>query len=196
MARSLGDCGLETPEVACDLTLQTGVISAAIVLNEMRRLTDAAKPKALKDLPLSTPTLTVEPVADCSRYDTLRTIDRTARLKNLHLYGMAAAWSDWQAEYALQQKPVMPEVWLDRLIEAEQVDRQARSLSYQLKAARFPLLNEQRNLYKAKRDFARSRYDYLVNSIKLKQASSSLSQADLDQINRLLVPDTGRKQPE
>jgi DNA replication protein DnaC len=66
-------------------------------------------------------------------------IDRTARLKALHLYGMAAAWSDWQAEYALQQKPVMPEVWLDRLIEAEQVDRQARSLSYQLKAARFPL---------------------------------------------------------
>ena len=27
-------------------------------------------------------------------------IDRTARLKNLHLYGMAAAWSEWQAEYA------------------------------------------------------------------------------------------------
>jgi DNA replication protein DnaC len=40
---------------------------------------------------------------------------------------------------ALQQKPVMPEVWLDRLIEAEQVDRQARSLNYQLKAARFPV---------------------------------------------------------
>jgi len=33
----------------------------------------------------------------------------------------------------------MPEVWLDRLIKAEQVDRQARSLSYQLKAARFPI---------------------------------------------------------
>jgi len=66
-------------------------------------------------------------------------IDRTAQLKNLHLYGMAAAWSEWQAEYAIQQKPVMPEVWLDSLIEAEQVDRQARSLSYQLKAARFPI---------------------------------------------------------
>jgi transposase len=74
MARSLGDSGLETLEVACDLTLQTGAISSAIVLNEMRRLTDAAKPKALKDLPLSTPTLTVEPVADCSRYDTLRSL--------------------------------------------------------------------------------------------------------------------------
>jgi DNA replication protein DnaC len=66
-------------------------------------------------------------------------IDRTALLKSLHLYGMAAAWSEWQAEYTLQQKPVMPEVWLDRLIKAEQVDRQACSLSYQLKAARFPI---------------------------------------------------------
>ncbi len=66
-------------------------------------------------------------------------IGRTMLLKNLHLYGMASAWSEWQAEYALQQKPVMPEVWLDRLIEAEPVDRQARSLSYQLEAARFPI---------------------------------------------------------
>ncbi len=66
-------------------------------------------------------------------------IDRTTLLKNLHLYGMAAAWSEWQVEYANQQKPVMPEIWLDRLIEAEQVDRQARSLNYQLKAARFPI---------------------------------------------------------
>lgn len=65
-------------------------------------------------------------------------IDRALRLKDLHLYGMAAAWSEWRAEYSGQQKPVMPEVWLDRLIEAEQADRQARSLSYQLKAARFP----------------------------------------------------------
>ena len=66
-------------------------------------------------------------------------IDRTTRLKNLHLYGMATAWSECQAEYASQPKPVMPEVWLDRLIEAEQADRQARSLNYQLKAARFPM---------------------------------------------------------
>jgi DNA replication protein DnaC len=66
-------------------------------------------------------------------------IDRTAQLKALHLYGMAAAWSEWQTEYSMQQKPVMPEVWLDRLIMAEQADRQARSLSYQLKAARFPI---------------------------------------------------------
>ncbi|MGZ8916419.1 MAG: IS21 family transposase [Methylobacter sp.] len=72
MAKDLGDNGLDALEVACDLTLQTGVISAAIVLNEMRRLTEAAKPKALDETPASTPTLTLEPVADCSRYDSLR----------------------------------------------------------------------------------------------------------------------------
>ena len=65
-------------------------------------------------------------------------IDRTAQLKAHHLYGMAAAWNEWQTGYSMQQKPVMLDVWLDRLIAAEQADRQVRSLSYQLKAARFP----------------------------------------------------------
>lgn len=49
------------------------------------------------------------------------------------------------------------------------------------------VLNEQRNLYRAKRDLSRSRYDYLINSIKLKQAASSLGQGDLEQINLLLT---------
>jgi hypothetical protein len=72
MARSLGDSGLETLEVAFDLTLQAGIMSAPVVLNEMRRLTESARPKPLQDRLPSTPTLTLEPVADCSRYDTLR----------------------------------------------------------------------------------------------------------------------------
>ncbi len=42
------------------------------------------------------------------------TIDRVAQLKTMHLFGMAAAWHEWQSEYSVQQKPVMPEVWLDR----------------------------------------------------------------------------------
>jgi len=66
------------------------------------------------------------------------TIDRHAQLNALHLHGMAAAWQEWQAEGSAQQKPVMPEVWLDRLIAAEQADRKARSLNYQLHAAKFP----------------------------------------------------------
>jgi outer membrane protein len=49
------------------------------------------------------------------------------------------------------------------------------------------VLNEQRNLFRAKRDFSRTRYDYLINSIKLKQASSDLTLDDLEKINRLLM---------
>lgn len=67
-------------------------------------------------------------------------IDRTTQLKALHLYGMAAAWSEWQTEYTLQQKPVMPEVWLDRLIMAEQADRQARSLTPNSRLHVFPFI--------------------------------------------------------
>ncbi|NQD92366.1 ATP-binding protein [Pseudomonas sp. CrR25] len=64
-------------------------------------------------------------------------IDRVAHLKALHLYGMATALLELQAEASRQ--PARPEAWLDRLIEAEQADRQVRSLRYQLKAARFPI---------------------------------------------------------
>ena len=75
MARDLGDGGLDVLEVGCDLTLQTGVISAAIVLNEMRRLTEAAKPHTLTESELSAPVLSLEPIADCSRYDSLRSVN-------------------------------------------------------------------------------------------------------------------------
>lgn len=64
-------------------------------------------------------------------------IDRTNQLKSLHLYGMATAWAEWLGEGPRQ--PMQPEACLDRLIEAEQADRQVRSLRYQLKAARFPI---------------------------------------------------------
>jgi DNA replication protein DnaC len=64
-------------------------------------------------------------------------IDRLAQLKALHLYGMATAWAELLAEGPRQ--PMQPEAWLDRLIDAEQTDRQVRSLRYQMKAARFPI---------------------------------------------------------
>ncbi|MDI2408390.1 ATP-binding protein [Pseudomonas aeruginosa] len=63
--------------------------------------------------------------------------DRISELKNLHLHGMASALQELLAEAS--RRPARPELWLDRLIEAEQADRQVRRLSYQLKAARFPI---------------------------------------------------------
>jgi DNA replication protein DnaC len=64
-------------------------------------------------------------------------IDRATQLKELKLFGMSTAWGELIAEGPRQ--PVQPEAWLDRLINAEQADRQVRTLRYQLNAARFPV---------------------------------------------------------
>ena len=64
-------------------------------------------------------------------------IDYMTSLKTLHLYGMATAWAELQAEKPRQAH--RPETWMERLITAEQTDRQLKSLRYQLKSARFPI---------------------------------------------------------
>lgn len=64
-------------------------------------------------------------------------IEHAASLKTLGLYGMATAWGELQAEKP--QPTHRPESWMERLIAAEQTDRQLKSLKYQLKAARFPI---------------------------------------------------------
>ena len=47
-----------------------------------------------------------------------------------------------------------------------------------------------RATYAAERDYAGARYDYLINTLRLKQASGLLSTADLEQINRWLVDES------
>jgi transposase len=64
------EVGLEALQVACELTLDGGVITAAVVMNELRRLTAPPQPGVIS-LPNQL-RLQVEPVADCSRYDRLR----------------------------------------------------------------------------------------------------------------------------
>ena len=62
--------------------------------------------------------------------------DHFSRLKSLQLFGMAIARRELQAE-APRNKTLSLEELLLRLLDGEQADRQARSLRYQLKAARF-----------------------------------------------------------
>lgn len=64
-------------------------------------------------------------------------IEHSVSLKALQLHGMATAWSELQAEQPKQSH--RPEVWMEKLIAAEQTERQLKSLGYQLKAARFPI---------------------------------------------------------
>ena len=48
------------------------------------------------------------------------------------------------------------------------------------------VLNAQRELYRAQRDYSKSRYDYLLNILRLKQAGGQLSPKDVEEIDTLL----------
>ena len=45
------------------------------------------------------------------------------------------------------------------------------------------VLDARRQLYQAETNYARSRYDYIVNVLKLKEAAGTLTEADLQQVN-------------
>jgi transposase len=62
--------GLEPLQVACELALEANIVTAAVVMNELRRLV-APTPPARLDLP-NMLQLRTEPRADCGRYDHLR----------------------------------------------------------------------------------------------------------------------------
>lgn len=64
------EAGLEPLQVACELSLETGLVTGAIVMNELRRLLAPPQPSAIH-VPESLQ-LRSEPLADCARYDVLR----------------------------------------------------------------------------------------------------------------------------
>lgn len=49
------------------------------------------------------------------------------------------------------------------------------------------VLNTRRELFRAQRDHARARYDYILSTLRLKEASGSLQEEDLQKINKLLT---------
>ena len=48
------------------------------------------------------------------------------------------------------------------------------------------VLDAERDAYEAKRDYSRARYDYLLNSLRLKHAVGTLNEADVEGINNWL----------
>ena len=48
------------------------------------------------------------------------------------------------------------------------------------------VLDSQRELLRARRDHARSRYAYLLNTLRLKQAAGIVEEGDLNSINAML----------
>ncbi len=70
-------------------------------------------------------------MAETSLIDTLRT---------LKLHGMADTISD--LSQSLRQGTLAPEKWLEELMKAEIADRKARSINYQMGAAKFPVARD------------------------------------------------------
>jgi hypothetical protein len=64
------DAGLEPLQVACELVLDGKIVTASVVMNEMRRLVAPMQPGTM-NVPDALK-LQIEPLADCARYDHLR----------------------------------------------------------------------------------------------------------------------------
>ena len=63
--------------------------------------------------------------------------DIAAELKSLRLYGMAAAWDEIASANSIESQTSR---WLiEHLPQAEHADRHARSINYQMHAAKFPV---------------------------------------------------------
>lgn len=58
------------------------------------------------------------------------------------------------------------------------------------------VLNAQSDLLNTQRDYAKARYDYIVNGLKLKQATGSLNLLDLAQVNDLLEQEVKKETKE
>jgi DNA replication protein DnaC len=85
-----------------------------------------------------------------------------AEFKSLRLYGMATAFEELLAERP--RKDTDPVAWISRLVEAEQVERQVRSLRYQLRVARFPIHRELDNFQWDESDVDREQVEPLATA--------------------------------
>jgi len=79
----------------------------------------------------------------------------------------------------------------------QSIEAQKVALSAQEKGLRSGLntstevLDARRDLFVVQRDYAKSRYEYLKNMLRLKQAAGTLNEKDIEVVNNLLRPDDG-----
>ncbi len=77
---------------------------------------------------------------------------------------------------------------LESAVESSQIALDTTVLAYKTGArVNLDVLNAQQQVFSQRRDLAKARYDFLVDSLRLKLLSGSLSEADLATMNQLLV---------
>lgn len=76
-----------------------------------------------------------------------------------------------------------------QLIVSNQSALQATEIGYQVGTRNIvDVLDTQRRLYAAVRDYNNARYDYILDSLRLKQAAGTLNPGDLEDLQRYLKP--------
>jgi outer membrane protein len=84
---------------------------------------------------------------------------------------------------------------LEQAEKSSEVSLQSNRVGYEVGVRiNIDVLNAQQQLFSTRRDLAKSRYDTIVNGLKLKAAAGTLTEADLQLVNQLLDP-TGAFQP-
>lgn len=80
---------------------------------------------------------------------------------------------------------------LDRSLESTEVAVQAEEAGFEVGTRTIvDVLNSQREYYLARLNYARARYLYVVDQLRLKRAAGILQETDLEEVNRALVPPT------
>ena len=136
--------GLPAVEAACLEAVRDNVHSSDVIINILARRREPAvaitimTPEALR--------LRHEPVADCARYDSLRSsrvMERSeilATMVDLKLYGMKAAFDEIITTAVKRQHE--PQRIVGDLLQAEIAEKQARSIKYQITIAKLPLAKD------------------------------------------------------
>ena len=136
--------GLSAVEAACAEALAAGIASGDVILTVLARRHQPPTPASI-----TTPDglrLKVEPVADCGRYDLAYKVALMERheildaMTELKLYGMRASFDEIAGKGLARRDEIYP--LIASLIRAERTHRQARSISYRISGAKFPVLKD------------------------------------------------------
>jgi len=76
---------------------------------------------------------------------------------------------------------------LSQAVKSNETALEAATIGYEVGTrTTVDVLDAQRELLKSRRDYARGRYDYLLDTLRLKQSAGILAEQDIDQLNELL----------
>ena len=80
---------------------------------------------------------------------------------------------------------------LQKLVEASESAIKLKRTAYQSGlASTLDVLDAERNLFYARSEYAKARYEYIINTILLKRAAGLLEEDDINEINiTMLAPD-------